>query len=200
MRPSTDADRTATAANDFIVHKLQAFCPKGSIFTGSFDAKGPLRVDTALSNFGLKQGSMHTVVEKHALWTARLTISGSRQIAIFEQEAVQGFMKASGIVGKPPKDYLKEIGIAGAQQYCQQGRAVHVATISEGDMVWLPAGAVAFETVAPGADCFGLRWQMISSNDKKHYAAFQSVADSKMTPSTHVAKAIVRAASVVPTE
>ena len=60
-------------------------------------------------------------------------------------------------------------------------------------LLWVPASVLVLEQVAERANCFGLRWSMVVRRDCKRYQAFKATADSKMTPSTHVSKAIVAA-------
>jgi hypothetical protein len=146
-----------------------------------------------LSNFGLKQGSFHASMEKSMLWTARLSTVGSRSVVVLDVDDIKAHMRKAGVVGKNCKDYMKEIGIAGAHDFFKQGFTAFAGTVARGDVLFVPANVVILEHVGDNSDCFGLRWAMVLSRDRRRYKAFKNTAESKMTPSTHISKAIVAA-------
>ena len=78
----------------------------------------------------MKQGSFHAALEKGLLWTVRWSIVGSRTVAIIDLDDIKAHMKKAGIVGMNSKDYVKEIGAAGAQEFFKQGFKAWVCTIA----------------------------------------------------------------------
>ena len=77
-----------------------------------------------LAHFAFKQGSSHTSMEKHNLWTARLSIVGTRTIVMVDTEDAKQRMRLAGNVGKTARDYMHEIGLQGAQAPWQQAMSI----------------------------------------------------------------------------
>ena len=69
-------------------------------------------------------------------------------------------------------------------------------TVAAGDVLFIPANMLTLESVADGSDVFGLRWAAVFSRDKERFNKFEVIAGQKMTPSTHISKAILSAANV----
>ena len=198
MRTNLDEARKDTSANDFLSQHLVGLCPKGAIFVNQVNTKFTnLRSDMALSNFGVRQGSVHVYLEKSGLWTARLSTAGTRTVAVFNNADIQNHLNALGVVGKDPKGFLKEIGAHGINEFIKAGYPIHYATVASGDMLWAPAHSLIMEQVGDNGDSFGLRWGMLFARDVQSFKLFKDVASSKLTPSTHHAKAIVAAVEAV---
>ena len=109
---------------------------------------------------------------------------------------IKDHMMKLGIVGKDCKAYIKELGVTGALEYCKSGFKASVGTIAAGDVLLVPANVLIAEQVTDSSDCFGLRWAMVLSRDTSRYKVFETLAASKLTPSTHISKAIVAAAQL----
>ena len=197
MRTSLDTNRKDTSANDFVLTTLAKYCPAGSVLCPHLDVNNRLRPETSLCNFGLKQGSSHASMERQCLWTARLCTSGRRTVVILDLDEVKEHMMKQGIVGKEVKLYVKEMGVSTALEYVNSGKKVFACTAAKGDLLWVPANVVLLEHVGDESDCFGLRFSMLLGRDASRYDSFVKVAASKMTPSTHVSKAVVAAVTTL---
>ena len=117
MRASLNTDKSDNDANDYLQTELMQYCPKGSVLAPHLIEKtGPLRTELALTNYGMKKGSFHVSLERSSLWTARLTTSGRRTLAVVSVDDVKKYIRAEGFVGKDPKLWLKEATPTGAGQ------------------------------------------------------------------------------------
>ena len=117
MRASLNTDKSDNDANDYLQTELKQYCPKGSVLAPHLIEKtGPLRTELALTNYGMKKGSFHVSLERSSLWTARLTTSGRRTLAVVSVDDVKKYIRAEGFVGKDPKLWLKEATPTGAGQ------------------------------------------------------------------------------------
>ena len=114
MRQNINQDKTDTDANDFLMGSCFQYCPKNSGLSPHAAEKSTLKPELVLSNFGMKQGSLHFSVEKSGLWTSRLTVKGQRTVAVMSQADVKEYLKSVGLIGKDPKIWLKEVGQQGS--------------------------------------------------------------------------------------
>ena len=197
MRPSLDDNRLDAAACDYVLNHMKKYCPASSILPPQMEAKASLRAEVGLTNFGLKQGSFHATVEKGGLWTARLCTHSRRTVVVLKLEDTKSHLRTQGMIGKDITTFVKEMGVSSAQAYLAAGYKVFTCTATEGDLVWVPAHSLIVEQVADSADCFGLRCGMVVPTDTEAFANFTTVANRKMTSSSHISKAVVAVAQAV---
>ena len=100
-------------------------------------------------------------------------------------------MKSLGIVGKSPKEWVKDLSLSSLQSFLTQGFKVWAGTVGADDVLWLPANVVVLESVSAEEDTFGLRWGMVCHRDTTRMSTFTALANQKITPSTHISKHVV---------
>ena len=191
MRPNI-WEQCLAGARDFTLNTLSPLCPTHTILSPALESKHEsLRQAMVLSDFGLKGFTRHSSLEKHQLWTGRLIITGSRQVALARAADVANHMRDMGIFGLDVKEYMRELGIDGIKKLLEKTK-IYWATTGPGDFVWSPSHFVTMETVAK-TDVLGLRVGMLCPVDTTGYTAFKAKSDEATTPASHESKLIVGA-------
>ena len=148
----------------------------------------------SLTNFGMKQGSFHPMIERESLWTCRVATAARRTVVIFNVSDITVIMKKQGMVSKDVRNFAKDMGQASCQELVNMSARVFSATLQKGDALWVPASVIVLEQVGDEADHFGLRFQMLLARDTARYkTVITDVAAAKITPSTHMSKEAVKA-------
>lgn len=62
-----------------------------------------------LCNFGIRANSVHSSGEKSNLWCGRMSLVGTRQVAMVLSIENQQFMRSSGIAGVDPKTFFRDL-------------------------------------------------------------------------------------------
>ena len=190
MRRSLDEDGGDASANDVLLNKMVELCPRGSRLSPGLAAEAPaLKAACSLHNFGLKCHSVHSSYEKDHLWTCRLSVWGTRSVAIFRASEVQDYMRKKGIVGVDAKAYVQDIRREGLTGLLDTGSRVYFATVGPSDMLFTPSHSIVLEEVH-ASDTIGLRFGMVIPRDAKGAAAFKEMAAAVSTPAAHMSKSV----------
>ena len=100
MRPAAEKETgDASLANDFMLNQMASLIPKGSKLGPALPENAKLRAlrqSMALSVFGIKASSCHSGTERDSLWTCRLSLQGTRVVAIVCATALQAYMQKAG--------------------------------------------------------------------------------------------------------
>ena len=198
MRRNLDqTDLVDASANKFLAKCLAQYIPKNSITAPAFLDGTPLRLALGLFNFGEKMNSKSISVEKDYLWTGRLSIYGTRCVAIFDLGAVNDFMRKAGVVGVDAKAFLQGLKEDTVDKLLSDGVQVWLATVGPGDFLMVPSHVMIMEDVL-GEDCYGLRMAAVVPRDSKGCKLFHATATNPATPSSHMAKSIAAAIASAP--
>ena len=69
-----------------------------------------------LFDFGIKAGSEHISLEKSLLWCGRLTVHGSREVALVSVADLQEYMKTVNIIGVDVKSFFRDVRSEGLKK------------------------------------------------------------------------------------
>ena len=127
MRKSVDVDGETAEANDFLQSKFLKLHPKGSLLliTAISGLTGEKHEELAsamsLCNFGIRSNSVHSAGEKGMVWCGRITVVGTRQVAMILCSDILQFMRSSGIASVDPKFCWRDIRDEGIKKMIEAG-------------------------------------------------------------------------------
>ena len=75
----------------------------------------------SLCNFGIRSNSVHSAGEKGMVWCDRITVVGTRQVAMILCSDIQKFMRSSGIAGVDPTSFWRDIRDKGIKKMIEAG-------------------------------------------------------------------------------
>ena len=200
MRRSLDEASSDASANDFLLSKLYSVNPKGRVCSPAV-LSGTEMVDfktgMALSNFGVKKSSAHTYIEKHSLWSGRLSVWGTRAVAIARAMDITTYMREAGIIGMEVKQFFRDLREEGVRKLLDRGVSLWHGTVGPHEYLWIPSHCLVMESVMGSEDCVVLRCSMVLPRDKAGVESFRSWAELPTTPADHASRhvmAVARAA------
>ena len=190
-----DAVEDDTIANDFMLNKLAQLLPKDSILPPGLPAQPKfrsLKASMALSTFGIKAGSTHSACEVHKLWAARLTLKGTRVIAMVSSTDLAAYMKGAGIVGVDMKTFFRDLRGDGLSALLANIGSLFHATVGPGDLLVIPAHYIVLEHVMKH-DIIGLRMALLAAKDSRGRRIVDGVAAAVATPADDMSKLVMEA-------
>ena len=193
MRFVTDEsdDRSMAAGNAFLLSNFLELCPHGVLVAPSIQHKakvGDLLAQMGLSSFVIRGQTMHTTIERHSLWCARVTFSGTRQVCMARAASVKTYMQSKGVAGGEVRTFFKDLREDGVQDMVKTVK-VFFATVGPSEFLFVPYGYAMSEQV-PDQDVTGLRALVLVPRDKKAVDEITASANQPATPSSNVLKSI----------
>ena len=144
--------------------------------------------------FGIKGMSCHSACERDKIWSGRLSIAGTRVVAMLSAPALMHHMHTAGILGVDMKTFFRDIRGDGLQALLSSTPIWH-STVGAGEFLFIPANYIVLEHVAKH-DVVGLRMGVLASKDARGKDLFAATASSPATPSDDISKLIVDAIDV----
>ena len=190
-RVSEQGGATDAEVNSFLMNLLLQYLPMNSIIAPGAPEGSPIRQSLGLFNFGVRMNSKHASFEKDNLCTGRLTILGTRSVAVFLLGEISDFMKKFGIVGVEAKAFVRDLKTEGIEKFLSSGGRVWHTTLGPGDFLIVPSHVIVLEDVLNN-DCYGLRLAALVTRDMRSVDLFTAVASSQSTPASHISKAIAQ--------
>ena len=151
--------------------------------------------------FVLAAGARHCQAEKAHLPCARAQLSGSRLVVTTSEDDLYQFYLTRNVgVGKPTFAelwrYLLLMDSKAVQDFCKAGFALLYYTLTEGDVLLLPAGWVTVEDIRGNAAVTGFKQSFLLKRDARGKKTLQNIKThlDACTPSgTSMASAVIGA-------
>ena len=119
QRPTESESGDPADANDFLIAKLAPLCPAcvlaPSMKSGDAD-ETVFIAQLGLFNFAIKSNMSYTSMERLQLWCGRLTLSGTREVAMVKVTDLQAHMKANSSMGLDVKTFFRDLRAEGIKK------------------------------------------------------------------------------------
>ena len=126
----------------------------------------------AVQAYGLAAGHVSSAkTELHQLSCFRWSSSGTREVCLLCYKDAAKFLKKEKQMQQEPRfqDTLSWAAAASVIDFKKLleafPQAIHQATVGPHDLVYIPAGAITFHRVFPGADVYGIRCGVLGPVD-----------------------------------